>query len=107
MNKMIPSKVVRKIISDILIERSYKEDKACREMQQEELKTLGIVLQYSSSVGWEACATRVLADDIVSGQISIEEAIKDILDPDEVEEAKKRCENWIEEKELSKYETER
>ena len=107
MNRLIPSKVVRKVISDILIERSNKEDEACRKMQEEELRDLGLVLEYSSSIGWEAAGTRVLADEILSGQISIEMAIRDFLDLDEIKEAKKRCEDWIKEKELSKNEAER
>ena len=105
MNKMIPSKVVREIIADVLIKRSNKIDQACNEMQENEAKEIGVVSEYSCSVGWEACGTRGLADDILSGEISIKEAIKEILDKDEIDEVKARCEKWI--KETSKIERER
>lgn len=105
MNKMIPLKVVREIIADVLIKRSNKIEQACNEMQEKELDEIGIVLEYSSSVGWEACGTRVLADDILTGEISIKEAIKEILDKDEIDEVKNRCEKWI--KETLKIERER
>ncbi len=102
MKREIPSKVVRKIIADVLIERSNQIDQACDEMQKQELKENDIVLDYSCSVGWEACGVRVLADDILSGQISIKEAIRDILSKDEINEVKQRCENWIREEDLEK-----
>lgn len=105
MNKMIPLKVVREIIADVLIKRSNKIEQACNEMQEKELDEIGVVLDYSASVGWEACGIRVLADDILAGEISIKEAIKEILDKDEIDEVKNRCENWI--KETSKIERER
>lgn len=34
MNKMIPLKVVREIIADVLIKRSNKIEQACNEMQK-------------------------------------------------------------------------
>ncbi len=103
MNKEIPAKVVRKIIFDILLERSDKLDEECEKLEQEELKECNVVLDYSQSIGCEAGGTRALADDILSGQISIEEAIKDILKRDEIKEAKKRCEDWIKEKDETLY----
>ena len=105
MKEVIPTKVARGIIANILIERSNKIDKACRELMEQDLKENNAVSEYSQSIGWEACALRVLADDILAGEISIKEAIKDILDPDEIQEAKARCEEWI--KESQKDETER
>ena len=105
MNKMIPLKVVREIIADVLIKRSNKIEQAYNEMQEKELDEIGVVLDYSSSIAWESCGARVLADDILTGEISIKEAIKEILDKDEIDEVKNKCENWI--KESSKIERER
>lgn len=105
MKEVIPTKVVREIITNILIERSNKIDKSCIELMKQDLKESDIVSEYSQSIGWEACAVRVLADDILSGQISVKEAIQEILDPDEIQEAKVKCEEWI--KESQKDEIER
>lgn len=107
MNKEIPSKVVRKIIFDILQERSNKLDEECEKLEHQKLKECNVALDYSQSIGCEACGTRVLADEVLLGQISIEEAIKDILKRDEIKEAKTRCEDWIKEKYLLENETER
>ena len=46
-------------------------------------------------ITWEASGTRVLADDVLTGEIPIREAINEILDKDEIDEVKARCENWI------------
>ena len=43
--------------------------------------------------------------NILAGEISIKEAIKEILDKDGIDEVKNRCKNWI--KETSKIERER
>ena len=95
MSDTIPSKIVREIVADILIERSNALDDAADELAQQELEQYGYTGQYAASVGWEAAGTRVLADEVRLGIISIKEAIHEILTPQEREEAKMRCANWI------------
>jgi len=58
---------------------------------------IGVITEYTGEVGWAACGTRVLADDILDGIMTIEEAI-DVLTPDERREAKARCQNWLNQK---------
>ena len=97
MSETIPIKVVRKIIFDILIERSNAEMDTANELIAESIQETGISNQFANSVGWQSCGTRVLADDIKEGIISIEEAI-DSLTTFEKKEAKRRCEVWLNEK---------
>ena len=47
MKEVIPTKVARGIIANILIERSNKIDKACRELKENDA-----VSEYSQSIGW-------------------------------------------------------
>ena len=105
MNNTIPTKVVRKIISDILIERSNAIMQASDEIAEKSFKETGVCDDYACDVATEACGTRMLADEIEAGAISIEEAITEILTREERQEAKSRCLKYIEEKQ--KGETER
>ena len=100
----IPSKVVRKIIFDILIERSNAIDDACDEIIKKDMAQIGVVSDYAGELGWTACGTRVLADDIFEGIMPIEEAIE-VLTSEERREAKARCQNWLNEKQ--KYDIEK
>ncbi len=52
MKEVIPTKVARGIIANILIERSNKIDKACRELMEQDLKENDAVSEYSQSIGW-------------------------------------------------------
>ena len=97
MSETIPIKVVRKIIFDILIERSNAEMDTANELIAESIQETGISNQFANSVGWQSCGTRVLADDIKEGIISIEEAIES-LTTFEKKEAKRRCKVWLNEK---------
>jgi len=105
MNNTIPIKVVRKIISDILIERSNAIMQASDEIAEKSFKDTGVCCEYALEVGTEACGTRVLADSIELGEISIEEAITEILTGEERQEAKRRCLEYISKEQ--KGETER
>ena len=98
MKVAIPSKTVRKIIFDILIERSHEIDKACDKMVKDRIeKGLPVISDYAGELGWTACGTRVLADDILEGIMSLEEAVE-VLTSEERKEAKARCQKWLEEK---------
>ena len=93
----IPSKIVRKVIFDILIERSNAIDNDCDELIKKDMEEIGTVGDYAGEVGWTACGTRVLADDILEGIMSIEEAVE-VLTSEERREAKARCQNWLDAK---------
>ena len=95
MNNTIPAKIARRVIADILIERSNAIDDACDELIKKEMEGLGVVSDYAGELGWTACGTRVLADDVLEGIISLEEAITDILSSEERKEAKARCQKWL------------
>lgn len=97
MEVTIPSKIVRKIISDILIERSNAIDDACDERINQEMYEVGVISDFTGELGWTACGTRVLADDILEGIMSLEEAVE-VLTSDERREAKVRCQKYLEEK---------
>lgn len=100
MSDTIPGKIVRKIIFDILIERSNSIDDACDEMIEKEMAEMDVITEYTGEVGWTACGTRVLADDVLEGIIPLEEAV-DILTPYERRKAKTRCKNWLDKKEIN------
>lgn len=97
MEGTIPSKIVRKIIFEILIERSNAIDAYCDKLIKNEMEQFGVYGEYAGEVGWTACGTRVLADDILEGIMSLEEAVE-ILSSDERREAKARCQKYLEEK---------
>ena len=97
MGKTIPAKIVRKVIFDILIERSNAIDDACDELIKRDMAEIGVIGDYTAEMGWTACGTRVLADDILEGIMSLEEAVE-VLSLEERREAKTRCQNWLNEK---------
>lgn len=97
MGNTIPSKVVRKIIFDILIERSNAIDDYCDELIKNEMAEYGVYGEYAGELGWTACGTRVLADEVLEGIMSLEEAVE-VLSSEERREAKTRCQNWLKEK---------
>lgn len=98
MGNTIPAKIVRKVIFDILIERSYVIDEARDEMVKNGIKQgLPVISDYAGELGWTACGTRVLADDILEGIMSLEEAVE-VLSYEERREAKARCQKWLDEK---------
>ena len=97
MGNTIPSKIVRKVIFDILIERSNAIDADCDELIKKDMAAFGAVADYAGEVGWTACGTRVLADDILDGIMPLEEAVE-CLTSEERKEAKDRCKNWLDEK---------
>ena len=97
MGSTIPSKIVRKIIFDILIERSNAIDDDCDKLIKKDMEEFGAVGDYACEVGWTACGTRVLADEILEGIMSLEEAVE-VLSLEERREAKTRCQNWLDEK---------
>ena len=97
MASTIPSKIVRKVIFDILIERSNAIDDDCDELIKKDMEAMGTVSDYAGEIGWTACGTRVLADDILEGIMSLEEAVE-VLTREEKIEAKARCQKWLDEK---------
>lgn len=97
MSDTIPSKIVRKIIFDILLERSNAIDNDADELIKKDMAEFGVVGDYACEVGWTACGTRVLADDILEGIMSLEEAVE-VLSSEERREAKARCQKYLEEK---------
>lgn len=95
MGVTIPGKIVRKVIFDILIERSHVIDEACDEIVKKEIEEgFPVISDYAGELGWTACGTRVLADDILEGIISLEEAVE-VLTSEEKREAKARCQKWL------------
>ena len=98
MENAIPVKIVRKVIFDILIERSNAIDDACDEIIKREFERgFPVTSDYAGELGWTACGTRVLADDILEGIMSLEEAVE-VLSSEERREAKARCKKWLDEK---------
>jgi len=103
MGGSIPSKIVRKVIFDILIERSNAIDNDCDKLIKRDMVQMGIVSDYAGELGWTACGTRVLADDILEGIMSLEEAVE-VLTREERIEAKARCQKWLDEKNKNEIE---
>ena len=97
MGNDIPGKIVRKIIFDILTQRSNAIDDECDKMIEKEVKHLGVYTEYTGEIGWTACGIRVLADDILAGIMPLEEAVE-VLTLEERREAKARCQKWLDEK---------
>lgn len=91
----IPVKIARKIIAEILIERSNEIMNACESVCKKEEEETGYVSEYAIEIGWTSCGTRVLADDIIAGEISVEEAVREILTPEERKLAKTKCLQWL------------
>ena len=79
----IPEKLVREIIADILFDRANCIDDIAYEIGKHEAETLGCNTEFSGEVGWKACGTRVLSDDIREGIIPLEEAVE-ALTPHEI-----------------------
>ncbi len=94
----IPGKVVRSIIAEILIERANCIADMANKISMEEIKESGFTTDYSGEIGWTACGTRALSDDIREGIMPLEEAIE-YLTTFERKEAKRRCKVWLNEKE--------
>lgn len=91
----IPGKVVRSIIAEILFERANSISDTANKISMEEIKELGFTTDYSGEIGWTACGTRALSDDIREGIMPLEEAIE-YLTTFERKEAKRRCQEWLE-----------
>lgn len=94
MGSTIPSKIVRKVIFDILIERSNAIDEDCAEIIRKDMEAIGSVSDYACELGWTASGTRGLADDILEGIMSLEEAVE-VLTREERIDAKARCQKWL------------
>ena len=103
MSETIPINIIRKIIYDILIERSNIEMNAAYEMIEEDINETGIASGYANSIGWQSCGIRALADDIIAGVIPIEEAVES-LTLFEKKEAKIKCQEWLKDRKRSKEE---
>ena len=91
MKKSIPITVVRKIIADILIDRGNGMLEDADNMANEQVATD----DYIGEVETTSCGTYALADDVLSGYLSIEEALNNILTPEERKLAKQRCMEWL------------
>ena len=88
MKKYIPTNVVRKIIADILIERGNRILDDADELAVEEIEVLGYASEFQGELETTSAGTYVLADDVLNGQISLQEAIEVVLSQDEVNLAK-------------------
>ena len=97
MEKYIPTNVVRKIIADILIERGNKILEDADMLAVEEIKRYGVACEFQGELETESAGAYVLADDVLSGEISPKEAIIEVLSKDEVDLARRRCEEWLNE----------
>lgn len=95
MGKYIPTNVVRKIIADVLVERGNGILEYADELAEEEIKVHGATSDYHGEVETTSAGTYVLADDVLSGEISLKEAIESVLSKDEVDLVKSRCEEWL------------
>ena len=84
MKKYIPTNVVRKIIADILIERGNRILDDADELAVEEIEVLGYASEFQGELETTSAGTYVLADDVLNGQISLQEAIEVVLSQDEV-----------------------
>ena len=94
MKETIPAKVIRNIIADILFERANCIDDIADEKVKYEEETIGYYTESTGEIGWTACGTRVLSDDIRGGIIPLEEAIES-LTLLERREAKRKCQEWL------------
>ena len=93
MNESIPEKIIRNIIADTLFERANHIDNIVDEMiKNDETDT-----DYTGDIGWTACGTRALSDDVRAGIIPLEEAVE-VLTPFERKEAKRKCQEWLKER---------
>ena len=95
MKQYIPTDVVKKIIADILIERGNKILDDADRLAEIEINEGGVASEYQGEIETTSAGTYVLADDVLCGQISIQEAIETVLNKYEVKEAKSRCVEWI------------
>ena len=95
MKNTIPTKVVKQIIADILIERGNKILDDADKMAEQEIKEHGVTSEYVGELETTSCGTYILADDVLYGQISVEEALNVILTPFERKIAKNRCIEWL------------
>ena len=59
-----------------------------------EEETIGYYTESTGEIGWTACGTRVLSDDIREGIIPLEEALE-VLTPLERKVAKRKCKEWL------------
>ena len=91
----IPSNVVRKIISDILIERGNAILDVADKMGEEEIKECGVASEYQGELETTSAGTYCLADDVMCGQISIKEVLDEILTEEEKKLVKTRCMEWL------------
>lgn len=95
MKRYVPTSVVRKIIADILIERGNKILNDADKIAEEEIELFGVTSEYVGELETTSGGTYVLADDVLCGQISISEALEEVLNPYEAKLAKSRCEEWL------------
>lgn len=96
MNIEIPVNIIREIIFDILFERANRIDDECSRRSEEEMTKYGFTSDLTNEIGWTACGTRVLADEVKDGNMSIEESLE-VLTEVELEELKSKCLKWYEE----------
>lgn len=68
---------------------------ACESVCKKEEEQTGCASEYAIEIGWTSCGTRALADDIIAGEISVEETVREILTSEERKMAKTKCLKWL------------
>jgi len=95
----IPCDILRKFIADVLTERGNRILDSADILAEQELKEHGYVSEYVGEIETTSGGTYVLADDVMSGYISLDEALNYILSSDEVKIVKQHCIEWENSKE--------
>ena len=97
----LPKSILRKIIADILIKRGNTILDDADKIEEKEIAESGVSSEYSGEVATTSCGTYVLADDVLSGYISIDGALNEILSSYERELALQKCKEWLKNQNVS------
>jgi len=95
MDNIVPNKVVRQIISEILAERGNSVINNYYRLEDERM---GIDEETANKIGIDARLNGILASDVAEGAYPIKEIIDLVLTPDEIKLTKKRCDQWLEDR---------
>lgn len=68
-------------------------------MAEQELAHCGVISEYTAEIETTSGGTYCLADDVLSGYISLDEALNEILSSYERETAIQKCKEWQNNKE--------
>ncbi len=93
MDKNIPNKVIREIVSEILAERGNSIINNYYRLAEERQ---GIDEKTAKEIGIDSKLNSMLASRVLEDSVPIKEVIDLVLTPDEVKLARKKCDKWLE-----------